>query len=313
MLFPAGRLERLAGLAGAAISLACAFGTAAHADDLNNIDIAVGYTREALHAFQNDRSRLEAHLLAYRNRTNAILEASGAPVRLNILAIEAAADFRQSTFAADRQRFIQGREGGEAIEQLRDRVGADVRLLLVNYRGRGARVHYGGIFDAGRTRPEALKNAYVMIGTNADEMTFAHEIGHVLGCQHARRRPCLGAREGGLPFAYGFRSREGVGTIMAGSCATTELVPLYSSPALEHRYTVGESAGEKVIRLGSDTADCVRAMTNNAPVLAALNERKSEPLDDRPDDAPLVADLAADRAADGDAATARNEGSVPAR
>jgi hypothetical protein len=291
----AGRMPACgAVLAGTAISLVCALGAAVHAGEQNQIDIAVGYTREALHAFQNDRSRLEAHILDHRDRANAILEASGAPVRLNILAVEAAADFRQSTFAADRKRFIRGRNGGEAIEQLRDRKGADVRLLLVNYQGRGSRVHYGGIFDARRSRAEALKNAYVMIGTNADEMTFAHEIGHVLGCQHARRRPCLGARDGGLPFAYGFMSREGVGTIMAGSCATAELVPLYSNPALEHRYVPKDSSGEKVISLGSETADCVRAMTNNAPVLAALNERISEPLDDRPANVPLVADLAAD-------------------
>jgi hypothetical protein len=294
-----GRRSRLrcsarirAGLAGTAMVLLCAASGAVLADDLSEIDIAVGYTKEALQAFDGDRSRLEAHLLGYRDRTNTILEASGAPVRLNILAVEAADEFRQSSFAEDRGRFIQGRDGGETIEQLRGRTGADVRLLLVNYQGRGSRVHYGGIFDARRPRSEALRNAYVLIGTNAGALTFAHEIGHVLGCQHARRRPCFGARDGGLPFAYGFRSRDGVGTIMAGACATAELVPLFSNPALSHEFVPKDESRKKKISLGSKTADCVRAMANNAPFLAALGNRTTEPLDGKqPAESAVFADL----------------------
>ena len=259
----------------------------------NEIDIAVGYTAEALQAFGNDRARLQAHLFAHRERTNAMLQASGAPVRLNLLAIELAADFRQTVFATDRRRFIEGSDGGEALERLRDRSGADVRLLLVNYDGRGARVHYGGLFDPRRSRTAALKNAYLMIGTNADAMTFAHEIGHVLGCQHARRRPCASGRGNGLSFGYGFLSEDGLGTIMAGACATTEIVPLYSNPALSHRFRRAGAATERTVRLGSDTADCVRAMTNNARYLGGLNERISDPLGEALN-SPIMADLIAD-------------------
>jgi hypothetical protein len=258
------------------------------------IDLAVGYTSEALEDFGGERSRLRAHMLTQQDRINAILEASGASVRLNILAVDETSGFRQSTFAADRTRFIRGRDGGEALERLRDRTGADIRLLLVSYGGNGSSVHYGGLFRSGRSRVETLKNAYMMIGTNADTLTFAHEMGHVLGCQHARRRPCLGARDGGLPFAYGFRSRDGIGTIMAGSCATRTLVPLFSNPQLTYRHREDGSERETNIRLGSETADCVRAMTNNAPHLAGLNDRKVEPLGDRMEPAPQIADLAED-------------------
>ena len=262
---------------------------------MSEIDLSVGYTQEALRAFGDDPARLQARMLRYRDRTNAILEASGAPVRLNILAVEAVSGFRQSTFAADRKRFIRGKRGGEVLERMRDRTGADVRLLLVNYRQRGSNVHYGGIFDTGRSRAGALKNAYVMIGTNADDVTFAHEIGHVLGCRHARRRPCLGGAGPGLPFGYGFRSREGIGTIMARSCATTRFVPLFSSPALSYNYKPVGAKAETTIALGSETADCVRAMVNNAPYLAGLNKRKAAPLKDDADGdldpAPVIADL----------------------
>ncbi len=259
----------------------------------NEIDIAVAYTAEALQAFGNDHAQLQAHLFAHGERTNTILQASGAPVRLNFLAIEPVGDFRQTGFAADRRRLIEGSDGGEIIEQLRDRSGADVRLLLVNYDGRGARVHYGGLFDTRRSRTAALRHAYLMIGTNADATTFAHEIGHVLGCQHARRRPCSAGRENGLSFGYGFLSEDGIGTIMAGACATAELVPVYSSPALSHRFRPAGTDREKTIRLGSNTADCVRAMTNNAPYLAGLNERNSDPLGEDLN-SPVVADLIAD-------------------
>lgn len=277
--------------------------SSADAGNMNEIDIAVGYTSEALQAFHNDPGKLAAHILDFRDRTNAILEASGAPVRLNILVVEAIGEFRQTSFAADRKRFIRGRDGGEAVERLRDEAGADVRMLLVNYDGRGSRVHYGGIYDPGGSREEALGNAYVMMGTNAGVTTFAHEIGHVLGCQHARRRPCLGARERGLPFAYGFRSREGIGTIMASACATKALVPLYSSPALTYRYR-DEGGLERSVALGSQTADCVRAMANNAPHLAGLNERIIEPMGGEAVAVPLVADLAGGRQST-DAATGR--------
>jgi len=255
------------------------------------IDVAVGYTREALEDFGGERNRIRAHMLTQQDRINAILEASGARVRLNILAVDETAGFRQSTFAADRTRFIRGKDGGEALERLRDSTGADIRLLMVSYGGNGSSVHYGGLFRPGGSRAETLKNAYMMIGTNADTLTFAHEMGHVLGCQHARRRPCLGARDGGLPFAYGFRSRDGVGTIMAGSCATRTLVPLFSSPQLTYSYRADGTERETSIRLGSETADCVRAMTNNAPHLAGLNDRRAEPLGERPEQAPQVADL----------------------
>ncbi len=270
-------------------TLLCA--PAVTAESLNEIDIAVGYTAQSLQAFDNDRIRLEQYVLDHGERTNAVLEASGAPVRLNFLAIEATGDFHQTSFSTDRRRFIAGKDGGEVLERLRDRAGADVRMLLVNYEGRGARVHYGGIFDPRRSRNQTLKNAYMMIGTNADAMTFAHELGHVLGCQHARRRPCLGARDSSLPFAYGFRSPDGIGTIMAGACATAELVPLYSNPALSHSFTPEGADQEKTVPLGSETADCVRAMTNNAPYIAALNDRNVKPFREPADDVPQVADL----------------------
>ena len=75
------------------------------------------------------------------------------------------------------------------------------------------------------------------------------------------------------------------------SAATMTLVPLFSNPQLTYSYRADGTARETSIRLGSETADCVRAMTNNAPHLAGLNDRRAEPLGEPPEQAPQVADL----------------------
>ena len=95
-----------------------------------------------------------------------------------------------------------------------------------------------------------------------------------------------------LKLAPTGRSRDGIGTIMAGACATKTLVPLFSSPALTYSYRQDGADEDTDISLGSETADCVRAMSNNAPLLAGLNDRRADPLGEHPDQAPQIADLA---------------------
>lgn len=94
--------------------------------------------------------------------------------------------------------------------------------------------------------------AFCSIRAAAHHLTTAHEIGHILGCEHER------GNGGTHPYAVG-AVRGDIGTLM---CTTVDAIPLYSSPK-----TIW-----KGVTMGSETENSVRRIRETIPATSLFGD-----------------------------------------
>lgn len=146
-------------------------------------------------------------------KTNATFEASLVTTRVKLVRIvETSYDENASQATAvmdDALTAVYRTDDGkmDELHALRDAAGADVVFLVVNRAS--AMIGLSFLLDepAGFGNAEyafSVLNYNAIAGTNV----LSHELGHVMGCAHARGDPgANGTKDGAFPYSYGYRFR----------------------------------------------------------------------------------------------------------
>lgn len=117
----------------------------------------------------------------------------------------------------------------DEVHNLRIKHQADVCVLIIGYDNSN---------DCGMVK--AIKadseNAFCVVAVDCavSKYTFAHEIGHLIGCQHAIHEPTISQATAAYPFAHGYASPDhDWRTIMTNRCSdnsTCIRIPFWSNP-----------------------------------------------------------------------------------
>ncbi len=245
-------------------------GTAASAapDDGSEIDVLVVYTPQARRKAGGHRAMLAEidHDVAWTNEAYAV---SGAAHRVRLVgAVEV--DYEEQGQYDDIGHLIrQGDDRMDDVHALRDSHAADVVMLKTTSGGLAIMLTS---LDASIFSPSAF--ATIQVG---DPTTFAHELGHLMGVDHARGDDV--DSNGNLPFPYSHGyvlpdiRRDGIypySTIMESAGGT---LPRFSNPSQRFRgVPLGVPGDEPTARLDGP-ADAVRSMDETRRLVA--NYRRS--------------------------------------
>ncbi|MEM7515701.1 MAG: reprolysin-like metallopeptidase [Planctomycetota bacterium] len=230
-------------------------GAVAAAEDINAIDILVCYTTEAKNA-QGGETAIDALAELAVLETNLAYEDSGVSWRLRLAGTEEL-EYQEGANFSGVLSALQNSTDGEMdeVHGLRDAYGADLVSLIVS----GAQ-SCGIAYVMPNTIVDFSNHAFSVVarGCATGYYSFAHEVGHNLGCQHDRDH----AGNGAFEWSYGYRSAdESWRTIMAYAPGTR--IRRFSNPGLTYQ---GESTG--VSRSTSSSADNAGTIEITAGILS---------------------------------------------
>ena len=245
-------------------------GTAASAapDDGSEIDVLVVYTPQARRKAGGHWAMLAEidHDVAWTNEAYAV---SGAAHRVRLVgAVEV--DYEEQSRNRDINNLMQQGDGHmDEVHALRDSHAADVVVLETTNGGLAIMLTS---LDASIFSPSAF--ATVQVG---DPTTFAHELGHLMGVDHARGDDV--DSNGNLPFPYSHGyvlpdiRRDGIypySTIMESGGGT---LPRFSNPSQRFRGVPLGVPGDEPSSRVDGPADAVRSMDETRRLVA--NYRRS--------------------------------------
>ena len=167
------------------------------------IDLAVFYTSAAReNTGGTDEIATAIDLMVAE--TNMAYMNSGANQRLNLVAAEEVAGYRETdNLATDVLRLRSTSDGYmDEIHDIRDEVAADIVLLIpAGLSGRAYQLHVPS--TSSESSAFGVVNAY-------SSSTFAHELGHIMGLRHDRYAQCGGSCSAvtRFPYAFGYVNQE---------------------------------------------------------------------------------------------------------
>ncbi|MEM1215697.1 MAG: reprolysin-like metallopeptidase [Bacteroidota bacterium] len=231
--------------------------------------VLVVYTPKSKVIADSLSGSIEAHTQELIDATNEAYERSGVIVRLEIADVRTI-DFNfvqeviindpNATSATAITALVDPADGiVDEIHVWRDEVSADIAILKANLCGGSAAPSQLNFVSEFLGFPD-IDGAFAMVGDETcqnNPFTFAHEIGHLQGCNH---QPGFGATNPDAPYANGLVSNQGgFRTIMA--TAGSDRVGIFSSP---------DVVWEGFVTGTAEMNDCVRGINESAQKIAAF-------------------------------------------
>ncbi len=241
------------------------------ADSGDTIDVLVVYD-QAARAAAGGTSAMQTLITLAVTESNAGYSNSGVSQRIRLVH-SAEVDYSETSFnwSATLDR-LQGTADGymDEVHTLRNTYVADEVVLLVNDTG------YCGLAYLMTTVSTSFASdafALVSLTCATGYYSFAHELGHNMGCHHDRAN--TGGGQGAYSYAYGYQAPDkAFRTIMAYNCATPGCtrVNYWSNPDKTY-------GGQPMGVLYSDplAADNRRALNNTASTVANFRVSGSTP------------------------------------
>lgn len=236
----------------------------ARADDGSAIDVLVVYTQTA-REMNGGVDGIETLIALAVEQTNDAYANSHVTQRLNLVHMEEVTYAESGTYYVDLNNLQGGWEGLDVAHVLRETYNADLVSMIV--------YNLGGVAGAAYTMQtvshdfESYAFSVVCSGYATSQYSFAHELGHNMGCEHDRINATIG--QGAYPFSYGYQDTEGAfRTIMAykNGCPGTgecDQIPYFSNPDVSYG---GEPTG--IDYQAANSADNARTLNSTASTVA---------------------------------------------
>jgi hypothetical protein len=225
------------------------------------VDIMVVYTAAARSGAGGTTAMQSLIDLAVAEANDAYAN-SGINVTLNLVYTGEISYNESGNASTDLNRLQNPSDGQlDSVHSLRTQYGADTVVLITESMATYAGLSF--VMSPPSTAFSGYAFSVVKREYAAGTYTFAHEVGHVMGCMHDRENATSG---GAYDYSYGYRFSDGTNTyrtVMA--YAPGARIPYFSSPSINYNGAATGVAGG-----ATNAADNALTINNTAATVAAF-------------------------------------------
>ena len=225
-------------------------------EDGTSIDVMIVYTTDARIVTGGTTNTVAEALLAVSNANTAYVN-SLVNTQLLLVFLDEIAYTESGSAVTDINRLTNPGDGFlDSVHTIRDDVGADnVGLFVSSFDACGIAWLMTNVSPAF----QSFSFNVSAIGCAAGNLTYAHEVGHNLGCQH-NRESAVG--EGAFPYSFGYREPTGFFRTVLGSPNGSPRIMHFSNPLVEVLVPTGIPEGQ------ANSADNAKTINNTAFTVA---------------------------------------------
>ena len=213
--------------------------TSSFVEDGSLIDVMIVYTTDA-RIVTGGTINTEAEAFLALSNANAAFVNSLIDTQLRLVYLDEIAYVESGDAVTDISRLtINGDDFLDSVHTIRDSVGADnVSLFVSSFNACGIAWLMQNVSSSFQTFSFNVS----AIGCAAGNLTYAHEIGHNLGCHH--NRESAGSEQGAFPYSFGFWHPNNFFRTVLASPNSSPRIMHYSNPLVEIIGPTGIPEGE---------------------------------------------------------------------
>ena len=226
-------------------------------EDGSRIDVMIVYTTAA-RIVTGGTINTEAEALLAVSNANAAYVNSLVNTQLLLVFLDEIAYTESGSAVTDINRLTINGDGFlDSVHTIRDTIGADnVGLFVSSFNACGVAWVMANVSPTF----QSFSFNVSAIGCAAGNLTYAHEVGHNLGCHH--NRGSTGGNQGAFPYSFGYRQPNGFFRTVLGSPNGSPRIMHFSNPLVEVLVPTGIPEGQ------ADSADNAKTINNTAFTMA---------------------------------------------